>query len=63
MYHVWCVTFSRVVVEDAPPPGERVLAPPHLQAAVENPKPDGMPELVDRAQVIDVEDHLLQTRE
>ena len=60
--YLYFVTSSRVVIEDASPPGERILAPRHLQAAVENPKPDGMPELVDRAEVIDVEDHLLDKK-
>lgn len=51
-------TFSGVVVEDAPAPGEGVLAAVNLEPAVEYPEPDGVPELIDGTQVIHVQLHL-----
>lgn len=51
-------TFSGVVVEDTPASGERVLSPVNLEPAVEHPQPDGMPELIYGAQVINVQIHL-----
>lgn len=51
-------TFSRVMIEDAPSPREGVLATADLEPAVEHPQADGMSELIDRTEVVNVENYL-----
>ena len=48
------------MVEDTPASGEGVLAAVNLEPAVEHTQPDGVTELVDGTQVIDVQLHLVR---